>query len=132
VTNDGAINDLDQWRTELNGCEVALFSNNYTPVRTSVPGDFTESAFVGYSRVLSPNFAAAFLNPDGKAQINSDILTWTFTSGSGTAVVWGWYILDAGDAHVLVAGRFLLPITLAPASPNLSRVLALTAVTELG
>ena len=135
-SNDGSLLDLEQLRAFLNDAANQVFArlndNNYTPVHTSVPGDFNEASFVGYSPV-APNFAAAFVNGASKAEIDSAVISWLFTAGVGTATVFGWYLTyDTGGGDVLVcASKFVLPVTLSPASPNLDRVVRLTAVSEL-
>lgn len=131
VTNDGAIDDLDTWRANLNAGSVRLFANNFTPLRTSVPADFVESSFVGYAPISPANFGAAFLNAGGKAESDSAVLTWTFTAGVGTATVFGWYLTNLAGTKVLLATKFIVPVILSPAAPNLSRTIQATAVSEL-
>lgn len=130
ITDAGAIVDLDAFRFELNAGSVRLWDNNFVPNKSSVLADFNESSFVGYSPISPAGFAAAFLNGDGKAETDSAALVWTFTGGSGTALVYGWMILDPGAAQVLAFQKFLNPVTLSPGSPNLSRVIQIGAVSE--
>lgn len=130
-TDDGALADLDAMRAVLNAGSVALFQNNFIPDHASVPADFTECSFTGYSRETGPAFAAAFLNNDGKAESDSRTLAWRFTAGAGSTKVYGWYLLSAGDASVLMFCKFLDLIFLTPGSPNLDRVIEATAVSEL-
>lgn len=135
-SNDGSLLDMELMRAFLNAGAnnvfARLFTNNYTPVHSSVPANFTEATFVGYSPV-APNFAAAFLNGGGKAEIDSAVVSWLFTAGVGTATVYGWYLTyDTGGGNVLVmATKFIVPVVLTPAAPTLDRVIRATAVSEL-
>jgi len=130
ITDAGAIADLDAFRVLLNDGRVALWDNNFNPTKASVLADFNEASFVGYASISPAGFAAAFLNGDGKAETDSAVLLWTFTAGSGTAVVYGWMVIDQADAEVLAFQKFLSPVVLTPGSPNLSRVIQIGAVSE--
>lgn len=130
ITNDGALEDLESFRAILNAGSVALWDNNFNPTKDSVLADFTEASFVGYSRFAPPGFAAPFINGDGKAETDSAVLLWTFTGGTGTAVVYGWLIIDQADAKALAFQKFLEPVILTPGSPNLSRVIQIGAISE--
>ena len=132
MTDDGAKDDLETWRANLDAGFVCLFDNNFIPDRQSVPADFNEASFTGYARVQPAGFAAPFINGDGKAEIDSAAVDFTFTGGSGSAFIFGWYLLNAAETEVLMFCKFLVPVDLTPAMPLLSRVLKVTAVSELG
>lgn len=127
IPNQGTIDDLDSWRPNLNAGSVRLYTNNYTPIHTSVPANFTEATFVGYAPVSPPGFAAAFLNGFGQAETDSGVITFTFTAGVGTVTVYGWFLTNLAGTKVLAATKFLVPIVLTPVAPSLSRVIQLTA-----
>lgn len=131
IPDEGALVNLEQWRAVLNAGTVRLFANNFTPNKSSVLADFLESSFVGYARVTPAGFAPPFTNGDGKAESDSAPCSFTFTAGSGTATVFGMYIVDASDSFVLLAWKFLAPVILTPAQPLLSRVIQATGVSEL-
>lgn len=84
---------------------VHLYTNDYTPVVTSVAGDFAEPAWPGYAAQPiggwdGPNFAA------GQAFSTDTPNVWTRAEFPGSLVnVYGYYVTDAGGT-VLFAERF--------------------------
>jgi hypothetical protein len=132
VPKQGALSDLRGWIAGQLGPGVArLYSSNtmYTPDR--VPADYIEASFVGYSAIAALNWTVPSTNSDGKGETDSKALTWTFTGGSGTATVYGIYVTDPALGVLLLVIPFLTAVNLTPASPSLSKVIKLTAVSEL-
>ncbi len=86
-----------------------LFSNNYSPVSTSVVGSFTEATFTGYSaQTLS---RASWGNPstvsNAASSTYSATLTWTASSGQ---TIYGYYITGATSTTTVIwAERFSTP-----------------------
>lgn len=130
ITNDGSLADINAFLGTMNLGTVRLFTNNYTPVHTSVPSSFVEAAYVGYVPQV-PSYGPAFLNGFGQAETDSAPLTWTFTAGAGSVTIFGWYLLDSTGTKVLWGEKFVLPITLTPASPSFTRVSQITEVSAI-
>lgn len=84
----------------LDGLTIKLFQNDYTPVNTSVAGDFTVATFDGYSNQTLSGFSAAALNVDNKAQTVGDLVTWTKTAGATSNTIYGYYVVTGGGALV--------------------------------
>jgi hypothetical protein len=132
IPNGGALSDLEGWIAgQLGAATVHLYDVFRNPTPADVPASFHESSFVGYAPLGPVAWGAPFINGGGKAESDSPVLTWTFTAGVGTALVYGWYIVNAGLTRVLASSPFLSPVILAPASNVLSRVIQLTEVSEL-
>ncbi len=105
VTNAGE-NRLLDWvfRTSGTNLSLRLYTNAYTPVATSVIGDFTEATFAGYAaRTLTrASFNAATTNAAGKAEITYADQTWSATSNQ---TVHGYFVTDS-SGNLLFAERF--------------------------
>lgn len=80
---------------------VRLFTNNYTPLVTSVPGSFTECALVGYSNVtLTPgNWSGS--TSSGLATYAYPTLTFTFNPYAGGVSIYGWFVTIPGLISIL-------------------------------
>jgi len=107
-----------------------LFKNNYSPVETSVLGDFTESTFPGYAAGLSAWNTAAFLNGSGKAEIDADSATVFTCSGSASESAYGYYVMDPTDTELLWAERFASPVVISTAGDFVSVLARFTMLTE--
>lgn len=85
---------------------VHLYSNNYTPVKASALGNFTESAITGYSAIslTGANFTitAPDDSNDATATYNTSI-TFTFTA-SGS--VYGYYVTNTAGTTLVYAEQF--------------------------
>lgn len=106
VPNVGERTILDQLIAGWNGGEIPrlkLFTNNYTPIATSVAGDFTEPTVTGYGYIDLDSWAAALTDPDGVAYTLHPSVT--FSGSTGPVTVYGYFVTD--DAGVLLwAVRF--------------------------
>lgn len=99
---------------------VRLYKTNVTPVDGSVIGDFTEADFVGYSSV-NPSWTPG-TDGSGDAIMSSDAMNYTFTSGSGSQVVYGYYITDPDQVPEALVGAELFgsSVTFTPSVPSLT------------
>lgn len=132
IPQTGARAALDDWLAALDGPSSArLYVNNLPYLPTRVLADYVEASFVGYAAVGPIPWSPAFTNMAGKAQSDSLNCVWTFTGGAGTAMVFGIYLTDLAGLKLLAVVPLLVPVTLAPANPSLSRVLSLTDRSEL-
>ena len=82
-------------RSFLNtGLNLRLFTNSLTPTPATPLSAFTEATFTGYTPLsLSGQFGPPILVTDGLWQIDSGVLTWSCTGGSGETIN-GWYLDD--------------------------------------
>lgn len=104
VNNLLAGGSLENWT-------LKLFKNDYTPLVTSVAADFTEADFTGYSaKTLTRSQTGSTW---GAAAIDTDVAeaeyltdqSFTFT-GATSQSVYGWYIVGASSAKVILAHRW--------------------------
>lgn len=111
VTNLGAVVLLD-WLMKSIGeaTSLKLFKNDYTPVSTSVTGDFTEATFGGYTStpLTRAGWSAPTTNLEGIAVM--DYSTAIDYTPSTTETVYGIYVVNAGGT-TLWAFRFGTPIS---------------------
>jgi hypothetical protein len=121
----------DQIAGALGASVARLYDNNHVFNPADTCADYNEASFVGYSPVTPIAWGSPFLNVDGKAETDSPTLTFAFTAGLGTAVVFGLYLTDPGQTKLLRVIPFLFPVTLSPAAPTLALVLQLTDASEL-
>lgn len=89
---------------------VALFTNNFTPVPSMIPGSFTEATWTGYSRASSVPWTTPALTGD-IAYSDSGTLTFTVTSGGTGNTCYGYFVMNDVNSHVIFAERFDVPIT---------------------
>lgn len=94
-----------------------LFINNYTPLDTSVIGDFTEPANTGYVEFTGTGWPT----PAAVAGVESSELgsnTWIFTANALTETVYGWlFEIEDGSAvwHYICAKRLAVAYLIPPA-----------------
>lgn len=104
-----ALNDLIA--SQLNGAIVHLYTNNYTPVSTSVVGNFMELASTGYAAQTVASWGTPVLGVDGYYTTTGGAVTFNNSTGSSWTAVYGWFITDAAGTTVISAGLFSAPIT---------------------
>jgi len=97
-----------------------LYVNDFTPLPTSVVGDFTEAAFGGYATTL-PVFGDAIVGPGGLISCPAGIHIFT-CDGTDGEVVYGWYLLDSAGGLVC-AGRFAAPRNMAADGDTIAMVI---------
>jgi hypothetical protein len=132
IPRQGSLSDLDNWRTgDLAGAILHLFDNFHTFAPTDTPADYNEASFVGYAPITPIGWSFPTINIAGKAETSSPPLTFNFTAGVGTALVYGWYLTDSTGTVLLAVCHFNSPVTLTPAQPALTRTVSLTATSEV-
>src|SRR5271166_3636732 len=98
--------------TSPNFAKVGLFTNNYTPLPTTVIGDLTEAAYTGYAQLDVP----AWGDPSTVSATEVNVLGTTIlqfqgpSSGPG-AIIYGYFWLDSTGSYI-GAERFSSPIPL--------------------
>jgi hypothetical protein len=89
---------------------IELYQNNYTPVDTSVIGDFTPATFTGAAPItVTPASWDAPVVVADVAEI--ELLTPpSWTHGGGAAqIVYGWFMYGADTLNMFAAQRFDVP-----------------------
>lgn len=103
VPNAGEAIALDRF-LKTSDETLKLFVNDYTPVESSVAGDFTEMSTQGYA---AKTLTAASWTSGAYAQ-----QIWTFDGTGGSTVVYGYFVIDAGSGTIMFAERFGSPPTI--------------------
>ena len=93
---------------------LRLYSNNYTPIATSLAASFTEVAGGGYvSKALT--FANWTITANAPSLAVYPLLSWVFTGVTNApAVVYGYFVTRDSDGLLMYAERFapaIVPIT---------------------
>jgi len=97
--------------------KLRLFTNNFTPVDTTVLGGYTEATGGGYAAISLSNgsWTITPANDPSDAVYAEQTFTFTGTIG-GSGIVYGYYLEDNdGSTGVAVWGE-LLPVPYTPAS----------------
>ena len=85
---------------------IRLYSNNFTPIETSVVGNFTEVTGGGYAQMslIAGSWTIITGNP---SQAEHTEITWTFTGATGDGGnVFGYYVVRAVGGELMWAERF--------------------------
>lgn len=98
--------------------DVHLYTNNLTPTRNSVLGDFTELTTVqvpGYAKGVVNWFAGVpFRRQDGAWESPSSLVDPRFAATGAVpapVLVYGFFLTDSTDAILLGSGRFAVGFT---------------------
>jgi hypothetical protein len=87
----------------LRDMSLRLFKNDYTPVETSIVGDFTVANFTGYaSQTLGT--ADWTITPGAPTSAACGQKTFTSTAGSQNQPIYGYYLVTVTD-EIFVAGE---------------------------
>jgi len=109
IPNEGELELLDKMLKVALAVDedyvLKLYKNNYTPTATSTSSDFTEADFDGYSeKTLVRASWNASVTVSGKASTSYPQQTWT--CGSVTNDIYGYFVMGADSGKVLWAERF--------------------------
>jgi len=98
----------DSWPVSKN-LKIRLFTNDYTPVDTSILSNFTEAAGGGYAAKNLTNGSWTVFAANDPSDAVYPKQTWTFTGPlTGSATIYGYYIEDnAGNSGVYIWGERL-------------------------
>jgi len=113
VLQDGGLTrKLEDLRAAWNSTalKMHLYSNNFTPLVTSVVGDFTECTFSGYSSQNIVTWGAASV-ASHIGKIQAAPITFTRSTSGASQNVYGYYVTDA-------AGTVLEWAELDPSGPR--------------
>lgn len=132
LPQQGALSDLAAWIAgDLGTAYARLYTNPRVFSPTDTCADYTEAAWPGYVPVQPLVWTAPVINGGGKAETDSQVLTYTYSSGLGTGLANGIYITDPGKTKLLAVFPFLAPVVFAPATPTFSFGAIVTQVSEL-
>lgn len=101
----------NDWPDAGNNLFLRLFTNNYTPVDTSVTGDFTEASGGGYAEITLSRGSWTVTVGHDPSDATYAQQTFTFTGPlAGSASVYGYFVADADDVTIF-AETFVYPFT---------------------
>lgn len=113
VSAQGLIDHLTLIRASLNTYRMRLYKNNFTPLVTSVLGDFTEANFSGYALQLT-NAWGAIATVGDLAKTIHPLLTFAHNGGVVDCDVYGYYITDAGGNYIYAERNPAGPFSVVP------------------
>lgn len=94
----------NSWAAGGKDLTIKLYTNNYTPLDTSVAGDFTVAAGGGYANKTLSNGSWTVTPANDPSDAVYAEQTWTFTGPlDAGASIYGYYVIDADG--VLVYGE---------------------------
>jgi hypothetical protein len=84
---------------------IKLFVNDYTPVKGTVIGNFTEMSTLGYAAksLVKDNWVISTVG--GITTATHDLQIWTFSEGT-LVTVYGYYIIETASGILRWAERF--------------------------
>lgn len=101
----------NSWPAGGKNLTLKLYTNDYTPLDTSVAGSFTEASGGGYAAKTLSNGSWTVTTGNDPSDAVYAQQTFTFTGTlSGGASVYGYYVVDA-DGVLLLAERFAYSFT---------------------
>jgi hypothetical protein len=119
VPSAGALAILERFRVSVfvGWPKISLYVNDLVPNIGSVLADFLPApgdALGGPQ--LVPFLTPAFINPDGRAEIDAAPVVWTNTGKTDPFTVYGYFVTDSSEGILLWAER--LPAKTLIASPG--------------
>lgn len=91
----------------LDAPKIALYTNDFYPVRGSVFADFTIGDFGGLTNVKTVTLGAPFINQLDQAEVLGALVNWLTTATTLLPITaFGWVLLDTAGTDWLVAERF--------------------------
>jgi len=97
----------------LEGGELCLFKNNYTPIATTVLANLTEANFDGYARITLTGWPAASLDANNKASSALAAQFFTMTAPATTPNdIYGIYVLSPTGALLFAERNPAGPVTM--------------------
>jgi hypothetical protein len=90
---------------------LRLYVNSLTPLDATVVGDFTEASFPGYLAQNIMDWGVSVTTPEGRAQIEAGVKTFTRGVGGSPQTVYGYYVTGVGGS-LLFAEKVDPPVTL--------------------
>ncbi len=106
---------------------LRLFKNDHDPVVTDTNANYTQADFSGYASANLGTWNAAFVNGDGKGEIDADAKTFSHNGGATANTVYGVYVTDEAD-NVVYAERFDAPRVMDSLGDSITYTARVTAV----
>lgn len=107
ANNEGRKKSCDAFlATDAGAWRLFLFTNNYTPLPTSITSDFTQPTYTGYVGQAFAGWGASAIDGNGNAT-STGTATRTFQPTANTSLpqtVYGYFVTD-GSTKVLWAER---------------------------
>lgn len=102
----------NDWQASKN-LKLCLFTNDYTPVDTTVKANLTEAVGGGYAQITLTNGSWTVTPANDPSDAVYAQQTFTFTGPlTGNPTIYGYYILDNnGSGEVMWAEKFGTPFT---------------------
>ena len=111
ITDTGMERLMDGGVSYLSSLVCHLYQNNYTPLFTSIPSNFTECTFHGYAAQATSSWSTPTTNASPpNADTTNSPLTFTATDGAVPNTVYGAYFLDPSDGSLIMAQRTNLTV----------------------
>jgi len=114
----------------LEGAFLRVFKNNYTPINTSVLGDFTEADFDGYAEIELLGWSAAALNVDNKGETELAVQVFEMTGNTTPNTVYGIYVVSAANELLYAERNPAGGVLMNTAGQTYSYLPRFTAITE--
>lgn len=105
AAKNGKLQALKYLIGELTATEelrIRLYKNDYTPLETSVTGDFTEAAFTGYASVLLSDWT---ITEDLAPYATHSQVLFNCTQTGSAETIYGYYIVRASTNDLVAAKR---------------------------
>lgn len=113
VSDYGLLAFAAEWLLSLlPGLTCRLFKNNYTPLQSSVVGDFTEADFTGYSAQALTGWGAAYINGGGDAETDNGAVLFHQTGTGTTNNVYGYFVTDGSGSLVYAERNAAAPVAM--------------------
>lgn len=110
---------------------LKLFTNDITPTETTVVAAFTEASGGGYAAKALAGASWTFSTSNGIQTASYASQTWTFSGAlSGSATVYGWYIVQDTSGKLIASQRLDDPVTPATANDIIIVVPRIQAISE--
>jgi hypothetical protein len=82
---------------------VGLYTNNYTPTRSSTLANFTEPTFPWYARQQITIPGTQYINAGGFAEIDANLLIWTPLTILPAQLVYGYFVYCPSLTQLMMA-----------------------------
>jgi hypothetical protein len=95
----------------LYGVQMGLIVGSFAPTKTSVLTDITQPIYTGYA-LQATTFAPASRDANGNISTLSGLILWQMTNNTNPTLVTGWFLVDSGGTHLLMAEMLDTPFSL--------------------
>lgn len=133
VPQQATLSELNAWlAANLVSAWARLYVNMHTFSSADTPSSYVEASFPGYVAVNPIPWGSVVVNSAGKAELDSDTVSWRLAATSGFYVIRGAYMTNLAKTVLYGVYPFVQPVTLSVYNKELAMILTVTAVGELG